>query len=539
MPEADHSVTDTDVAVWDQVMAVNVRGVFLGCKYAIPQMIEGGGGSIINIASFVALVGCSVPQDAYTASKGALLALTRSLAVQFGPNGVRTNAICPGPVETPLLMDWLVKDEEAKRIRLARNPTGRFGKPEEIVNMAIYLASDESRWTNGAAARRRRRHHRQLLLGGVVAQLAIGVDVGGSGIKAGAVDLASGRLVGERVRIATPNPSTPDASWPRPPGSWPASGGGVARRRAGERRCPGRDRDPVGRDRRDHPLGGQHRCRLGRLPGRDRVPTGPRRTRSRSSTTRTPRESPRCASGPAAARCGTVFVLTLGTGVGSALFVDGVLVPNTELGHMEIRGRDAERRSAANARIRRGLSWKAWASDLDEHLIAIDRLFSPNLFILGGGVSKNPDKFIPLLTVRVPVVPAELRNDAGIVGAALFVAAPGWRPPDRRRRRPARRPARRRRPVPRVRRASRIAQPAERRPVRASRGSAVDRRRSVERSRRSARSDSVEVGATPEAIWTILDDPGCARPDPARLRVDRPRDVPTGSWRSSPRRSSS
>ncbi len=150
MPEADHSVTDTTVDVWDQVMAVNVRGVFLGCKYAIPRMIEGGGGSIINIASFVALVGCSVPQDAYTASKGALLALTRSLAVQFGPNGVRTNAICPGPVETPMLMDWLVKDEEAKRIRLARNPTGRFGKPEEIVNMAIYLASDESRWTNGA-----------------------------------------------------------------------------------------------------------------------------------------------------------------------------------------------------------------------------------------------------------------------------------------------------------------------------------------------------------------------------------------------------
>ena len=150
MPEADHSVVDTDVATWDQVMAVNVRGVFLGCKYAIPQMVEQGSGSIINIASFVALLGCSVPQDAYTASKGAVISLTRSLAVQFGPNGVRSNAICPGPVETPLLMDWLVKDEEAKRIRLARNPTGRFGKPEEIVHVAIYLASDESHWTNGA-----------------------------------------------------------------------------------------------------------------------------------------------------------------------------------------------------------------------------------------------------------------------------------------------------------------------------------------------------------------------------------------------------
>ena len=151
MPEADHSVTDTDVATWDAVMAVNVRGVFLGCKFAVPAMVTGGGGSIINIASFVAILGCSVPQDAYTASKGAVLALTRSLAVQFGPSGIRTNAICPGPVETPLLMDWLVKDEAAKQLRLARNPTGRFGKPEEIVHMAMYLASDESRWTNGAS----------------------------------------------------------------------------------------------------------------------------------------------------------------------------------------------------------------------------------------------------------------------------------------------------------------------------------------------------------------------------------------------------
>jgi NAD(P)-dependent dehydrogenase (short-subunit alcohol dehydrogenase family) len=150
MPEADHSVIDTDVATWDKVMAVNVRGVFLGCKYAIPKMIEQGSGSIINIASFVAILGCSVPQDAYTASKGAVLSLTRSLAVQFAPRGVRSNSISPGPIETPLLMDWLLKDEAAKRLRLARNPTGRFGKPEEIVNVAVYLASDESRWTNGA-----------------------------------------------------------------------------------------------------------------------------------------------------------------------------------------------------------------------------------------------------------------------------------------------------------------------------------------------------------------------------------------------------
>jgi NAD(P)-dependent dehydrogenase (short-subunit alcohol dehydrogenase family) len=150
MPEADHSVIDTDVETWDKVMAVNVRGVFLGCKYAIPQMLEQGSGSIINIASFVAILGCSVPQDAYTCSKGAVMALTRSLAVQFAGKGVRSNSISPGPIETPLLMDWLLKDEAAKQLRLNRNPTGRFGKPEEIVNVGIYLASDESRWTNGA-----------------------------------------------------------------------------------------------------------------------------------------------------------------------------------------------------------------------------------------------------------------------------------------------------------------------------------------------------------------------------------------------------
>jgi NAD(P)-dependent dehydrogenase (short-subunit alcohol dehydrogenase family) len=151
MPEADHSVVDTPVEVWDQVMAVNVRGVYLACKYAIPAMIENRSGSIINISSFVSLMGCSVPQDAYTASKGAVVALTRSLAVQFAPQGIRTNAILPGPVETPLLMDWLVKDEKAKQIRLARNPSGRFGKSEEVAALAVYLASDESAWTNGAS----------------------------------------------------------------------------------------------------------------------------------------------------------------------------------------------------------------------------------------------------------------------------------------------------------------------------------------------------------------------------------------------------
>lgn len=150
MPASDHSVIDTEVEIWDKVMAVNVRGIFLMGKYVIPAMIEQGKGSIINIASFVAFMGCSVPQDAYTASKGAVISLTRSLAIQFRPKGIRSNAICPGPIETPLLTEWLVKDEEAKRIRLNRQPAGRFGKPEDIIHCAIYLASDESDWTNGA-----------------------------------------------------------------------------------------------------------------------------------------------------------------------------------------------------------------------------------------------------------------------------------------------------------------------------------------------------------------------------------------------------
>ena len=150
MMAEDHSVTDTEEWVWDRTLAVNLKGIYLCCKHAIPEMVRTGGGSVINIASFVALVGCSVPQDAYTATKGAVIALTKSLAVQFGPKGVRSNAICPGPIETPLLTEWLLKDPEARRVRLARNPSARFGKPEDIVNAGIFLASDESAWTNGA-----------------------------------------------------------------------------------------------------------------------------------------------------------------------------------------------------------------------------------------------------------------------------------------------------------------------------------------------------------------------------------------------------
>jgi NAD(P)-dependent dehydrogenase (short-subunit alcohol dehydrogenase family) len=150
MMEEDRSVVDTEEWVWDRTFGVNVKGIYFCCKYGIPEMVKHGGGSVINIASFVALLGCSVPQDAYTASKGAVIALTKSLAVQFGPRGVRSNAVCPGPIETPLMTAWLLSDPEAKALRLNRNPSGRFGRPEDIVNAGIYLASDESTWTNGA-----------------------------------------------------------------------------------------------------------------------------------------------------------------------------------------------------------------------------------------------------------------------------------------------------------------------------------------------------------------------------------------------------
>ena len=149
-PAEDGSVVDLEAAVWDRVMTVNLKGIYLCCKHGIPELLRAGGGSIINVASFVALVGCSVPQDAYTASKGGVIALTKSLAVQFGPRRIRTNAIAPGPVETPLLTSWLLANPEAKKRRLDRIPMGRFGRPEDIVQMALYLASDEATWVNGS-----------------------------------------------------------------------------------------------------------------------------------------------------------------------------------------------------------------------------------------------------------------------------------------------------------------------------------------------------------------------------------------------------
>ncbi len=149
MPAEDGSVTDITGATWDRIMDVNLKSAFLCSKYVIPHMVKQGKGSIINVASFVAFMGCTVPQDAYTASKGGMLALTKSFAVQYGRHGIRCNAICPGPIETPLLR-VLWTSEEARDLRLNRIPLGRFGEAKDIVYMALYLASDESSWTTGA-----------------------------------------------------------------------------------------------------------------------------------------------------------------------------------------------------------------------------------------------------------------------------------------------------------------------------------------------------------------------------------------------------
>lgn len=149
MPADDSGVTDLSEATWDRILDVNLKSAFLCTKYAVPHMIRQGKGSIINIASFVALMGCSVPQDAYTASKGGMLSLTKSFAIQYGRHGIRCNAICPGPIETPLLRG-LWTSEEARNLRLNRIPLGRFGQIDDVIYMALYLASDESSWTTGA-----------------------------------------------------------------------------------------------------------------------------------------------------------------------------------------------------------------------------------------------------------------------------------------------------------------------------------------------------------------------------------------------------
>jgi NAD(P)-dependent dehydrogenase (short-subunit alcohol dehydrogenase family) len=149
-PERDGSVTETPEEVWDLTIGINLRGVYLGCRYGIPAMIESGGGSIVNVASFVALMGAATPQIAYTASKGGVLSMTREIAVEFARKGVRANSLCPGPIETPLLQE-LLADPARRQRRLVHIPMGRFGQAEEIAKAALFLASDESSYMTGTA----------------------------------------------------------------------------------------------------------------------------------------------------------------------------------------------------------------------------------------------------------------------------------------------------------------------------------------------------------------------------------------------------
>ena len=154
------------------MQAVNTRGVFLCCKHGIPYLLERGGGSVINVASFVALVGAATSQISYTASKGAVLSMSKELGVQFARQGVRVNALCPGPVETPLLLRIWSETPGAAERRLVHVPMGRMAKPREIVNAALFLASDESSLRERRDVPRRRRAHRRLRHAGVAARLS-------------------------------------------------------------------------------------------------------------------------------------------------------------------------------------------------------------------------------------------------------------------------------------------------------------------------------------------------------------------------------
>lgn len=237
----------------------------------------------------------------------------------------------------------------------------------------------------------------------------LGVDIGGTGIKAAPVDVTTGKLVAERVKMPTPHPAEPDAvaavvrelvtgfGWTGPAGiTFPGViTDGITRTAA--------NLDPAW-------IGMDARGLFGKAAGlqvamiNDADAAGLAEMRF----------------GVGAGHQGTVVLLTLGTGIGSALFFDGVLVPNTEFGHIEIRGKDAEKRASEHAKETHDLSWEKWAAQVDEYLMHIEALLSPRLFIIGGGISRKSDKFLPLLTgLTAPVVAAAMHNDAGIVGAAM------------------------------------------------------------------------------------------------------------------------
>jgi polyphosphate glucokinase len=240
---------------------------------------------------------------------------------------------------------------------------------------------------------------------------AFGIDIGGSGIKGAVVRTATGELATDRLRIPTPQPSTPDAvgtvvnelvsrvNWSGVVGAtFPAViKHGVARTAANvDPRWIGTDVDAVFRK----------ATGLDVTVLNDADAAGVAEARF----------------GAAAGVKGVVILLTFGTGIGSALFIDGALVPNTELGHLELDGYDAETRAAASVKEQQDMSWKKWTGRVQKYMSHVERLFTPDLFVVGGGVSKNSQKWVPLLDLNTPVKPAQLLNNAGIVGAAMAAA---------------------------------------------------------------------------------------------------------------------
>jgi polyphosphate glucokinase len=241
----------------------------------------------------------------------------------------------------------------------------------------------------------------------------LGVDIGGSGIKGAPVDLSAGRFARDRLRIETPHPAAPEAvadvvrsiiehfEWAGPVGvTYPGVVvGGVTRTAANvHKRWIGLDAADL----------------FAKVTGRPVTVLNDADAAGIAEM----------AFGAGKGHDGVVMVLTFGTGIGSALFVDGILVPNTELGHLEIHGKDAEHRASAQVRVAKELSWEKWAERVEAYLRHVDALFSPRLIIIGGGVSKRADKFLPLIRgVAAEVVPAALHNDAGIIGAAMAARA--------------------------------------------------------------------------------------------------------------------
>jgi polyphosphate glucokinase len=236
----------------------------------------------------------------------------------------------------------------------------------------------------------------------------LGIDIGGTGIKGAPVDITTGKLLADRHRILTPHPATPKAvaevvgelatffDWKGPTGAtFPA-----VVRRGVTLTAANVDKNWVGTNAAEI-FSGAIGAPVTVVNDADAAGLAEMQF------------------GAGVGSSGVVLMITLGTGIGSALFVEGVLVPNTELGHLELRGKDAERRAAESVRESEELSWKKWAKRLDEYFDVLRELFSPDLFIVGGGVSKKADKFVPHLSTDTKVVPALLLNDAGIVGAAL------------------------------------------------------------------------------------------------------------------------